>query len=42
MWDFAEIILLIAAPLAWGLLVEYVFERFRRRRGAGGGRDEGG
>jgi len=33
-WKLIEILLLITAPLAWGLLVEYAFERFRRRRSA--------
>ena len=27
-----EILILVLAPLAWGLLVDFVFERVRRRR----------
>ena len=27
-----EIIILILAPLGWGLLVDFIFERLRRRR----------
>jgi len=29
-----EILILILAPLAWGLFVDFVFERLRRRRSA--------
>lgn len=34
-----EILLLIALPLVWGLLVEWVFEQLRRRRTNAAGRD---
>ncbi len=30
-----EIVLLIALPAAWGLIVEFVFEHLRRRRDDG-------
>jgi hypothetical protein len=33
MRKFIEISLLIVMPLAWGLAVEFFFERLRRRRG---------
>jgi hypothetical protein len=36
-----QIAVLILAPLAWGLLVDYVFERIRRRRGRRGGGEAG-
>ncbi|MGC9455533.1 MAG: hypothetical protein ACP5HU_11820 [Phycisphaerae bacterium] len=32
MKEVLEILLLIAAPLAWGLFVEWLFELLRRRR----------
>jgi hypothetical protein len=35
-----EIAILILAPLAWGLLVDYVFERIRRRRPTSGPGDD--
>ena len=40
-WKALEIAALIVAPLAWGLLVDFVFERLRRRRSARGGEGEG-
>ncbi len=41
---FLEIAALIVLPLAWGLLVEYLFERLRRRRSRrspAGGKERG-
>ena len=35
-----EILVLILAPLAWGLFVDFVFERLRRRRSACGRADD--
>ncbi len=32
MWKVLEISSLIVLPLAWGLAVEFVFERIRRKR----------
>ena len=32
MWDVLKIVILIVAPLLWGLAVEWVFERIRRHR----------
>ncbi len=38
---FVEILLCIALPLGWGLAVEFVFERLRRRRASRGMKDPG-
>lgn len=40
MHELWQVVLLVLLPLAWGLAVEYAFERFRRRRG-GSPRPEG-
>lgn len=42
MWDVLKIVILIVAPLLWGLAVEWVFERIRRRRAKVGPGPEGG
>ncbi len=36
MWDVLKIVILIVAPLLWGLAVEWVFERIRRHRAKAG------
>ncbi len=35
MGNVVKIVLLILLPLAWGLGVEFIFERIRRRRSCG-------
>lgn len=40
MWKVLQICLLIVLPLAWGLLVEHVVERWRRKRRPGGRRTD--
>jgi len=35
-WKFLEIASYVAAPLAYGLLIEFLFQWVRGRRGAGG------
>ncbi len=38
LWKVLQIASLIVLPLAWGLAVEYVFERLRRKRRSHPGR----
>ena len=40
-WKVLGILLLIVLPLAWGLGVEYVFRRIRRKAGDGKAQENG-
>ena len=41
-WKVLEIAMLVLLPLGWGLGVEFVFERIRRRAARRGGEAGGG